>query len=844
MTSSTEIRKAFTDYFANKQHLIVPGGSLIPDDKTLLFTNAGMVPFKKMFTGQDIPPSTRVTSVQKCVRAGGKHNDLDNVGVTARHHTLFEMLGNFSFGDYFKEQAILYAWEFITDVCGISKDKLLVTYHYSDLETKSIWQQKIGLSEQSIIACGDKDNFWSMGATGPCGPCTEIFYDHGPEVAGGPPGSVDEDGDRFVEIWNLVFMQFNQSEDGNRTELPRPCVDTGSGLERLAAVMQRVHDNYDIDQFKRLLSLISSMQTTELAPVTKRVVADHARAIACLINDGVYPSNEGRGYVLRRILRRAACFMYRDGQTTPLLSSLMKEACVDPLLSVMSQSNLEQTIALVLKEEQQFSAILSQGSAAIAQIIASGAKIISGAQAFKLYDTYGLPFDVTLDIATANKIAVDAEGFKSCMLEQKNRSRGSASFKQHSVTAKNILGETEFVGYDHFSKEATVIGLYDSEWQSVQHLSGFGHVVLDKSVFYAESGGQVADTGVVADANANFFVEDAQKYQSAIALSGLVEGQLNLGAKVNSKINLTKRQAIAKNHSATHLLHSALRKILGPHVEQKGSLVNSEVLRFDFSHSQPMSPEQIAEVEAWVLEQVRQNLKVVTEITSFEQAQKQGAMALFEAKYGSKVRLLSMGDVSLELCGGTHVASLAEIGNFAITSETGIAAGVRRITAVTGYEADKFFAASRNKLLDIANKLGGGIAQIDDKLKALQVKNSNLQTQLASVSESYIKTKVASVNDAIVYSSIESIADPVLLNALADALKKKSEVVVLLSSFQDGKHLVIVQSSQVSFNAGEFIKFIGSKYSAKGGGKDKFARGQILEEITLDNLNSLLKAFS
>ena len=845
MTSSLELRNAFTDFFIANNHKYKESASLVPDDKTLLFTNAGMVPFKQVFTGAAKAPANRVTSIQRCVRAGGKHNDLENVGVTARHHTLFEMMGNFSFGDYFKEQAIGYAWEFVTQVCQIDPNKLVITYHHSDLETKSIWHKQIGIPESRLIACGDKDNFWSMGAVGPCGPCTEIFYDHGSDVKGGPPGSADEDGDRFVEIWNLVFMQFNQTEDGVRLDLPKPCVDTGSGLERFAAVLQGVHDNYETDQFKRLINITKGLQQVSLSDVTYRVLADHSRAIACLLNDKVMPSNEGRGYVLRRLLRRAACFMHRDGQTQPLLADILAEACVDPLLSVMRQDRLQITLDTVKQEELQFSDVISQGVSAIQDLVDAGATSITGEQAFKLYDTYGLPFDLTKDLAAARKISVDESGFNACMSEQKARSRNAANFAKHSKSAIEVTAKSDFIGYESNQSQAVILSMFDKDWQAVTSMQDtFGYMVLDQSVFYAESGGQVADVGSIMLEDNIFTVKDVQKYNEAIVISGDIAGSFSVGQSVNSKIDLEARNGIRSNHSATHLLHAALREILGSHVEQKGSMVAKDCLRFDFSHSKPVTHEQIQLLEAWVLKQIRQNLPVTTKITSFAEAKESGAMALFEGKYGDTVRLLSIGDVSLELCGGTHVKTTNEIGNFAIISEAAVASGVRRITAVTADTADEHYANANNNLYKAAEALGCNAKQLDEKIMALNSKIETYKAQKHELTASYVQQRIKNLNSkSNIVLSIEPFDDANAINDLADQLIKSYDLVILLTKYSNGKHMLIVASNSKDYDANQIIKFLAKKFSGKGGGKSSFARGQLMQSVCLNEIEACIAEF-
>lgn len=834
MASSAEVRDSFLNYFVKHNHLLQPSASLVPDDTTLLFTNAGMVPFKKCFIGQQNPPAGKVTSSQKCLRAGGKHNDLDNVGRTSRHHTLFEMLGNFSFGDYFKEQAIQYAWDFLTKECQLDPNRLLVTYHYSDLETKNIWQQQHAIPDDRIIACSDKDNFWSMGSTGPCGPCTEIFYDHGPNVPGGPPGSPYEDGDRFVEVWNLVFMQFNQTKNGERENLPKPCVDTGSGLERLSAVMQGVYDNYQTDQFKLLQKIIQDNQEHALSELTQRVVSDHVRALACLLEDGVMPSNEGRGYILRRLLRRAACFMYRDGQQRPILAKIMAQACQETnTLAVMQQTNLEHSVAEVDKEEVQFSSVIAHGSKIMQDLIDTGASNISGEQAFKLYDTHGLPIDLMQDLADANKLTIDLAGFNACMAEQKARSRSATSFDKSNMSSKEITTSSEFIGYQNVKSAAKLLQIFDASWNSVENIENAqAHLVLDKSVFYAESGGQVADTGEIVTEHAKFNVTDVQKYQDAIVISGENVGKLTVGDQVFTAYDVPKRHAIMQNHSATHLLHAALQKVLGPHVTQKGSLVESGGLRFDFSHNAALTKAELQAIEQMVIEQIRLNLSVSTHVTSFDQAKALGAKALFEDKYGDKVRMLSMGEFSIELCGGTHVAQTSEIGMFAIINETGIAAGIRRIEAVTGRAADSYLVAQQNKLQHVAELVGANNTnQISDKIAAMHKQNQSAKEQLSELTKAYLQQKTQQCQDLSEVISLEPIVDASILGAMADELLKRVEFVVLLSKFSD-KHLVIVASKTERVHAGDLLKHLVNKFQGKGGGKPQYARGQISEKIT------------
>ena len=691
--STSAIREMFLDYFRSEGHQVVASGSLVPgNDKTLLFTNAGMVQFKDVFTGDDVRDYKRATTSQRCVRAGGKHNDLDNVGYTARHHTFFEMLGNFSFGDYFKQDAIRFAWTFLTGKLGLPADKLWVTVFEEDDEAEAIWINEIGVPRERVIRIGAKDNFWMMGDTGPCGPCSEIFYDHGEEVWGGPPGSPDEDGDRYIEIWNLVFMQFDRSSDGVMTPLPKPCVDTGMGLERIAAVLQHVHSNYEIDLFERLIrDTARLLGVTDSSNPSLRVITDHLRSCSFLIVDGVLPGNEGRGYVLRRIIRRAARHANKLGATEPffykLVSSLVREMGKAYPELVASQAEVEQQL---LREEERFAATLSAGLVILDDEVAKlSGNTIPGELVFKLYDTYGFPADLTADIARERELAVDMAGFEANMEAQRNRARAANKFASQGLDFQTQT-ETEFLGYTDSTATAAVVELFvDGQAVTTVTAGDAAWVVLDKTPFYAESGGQVGDTGKLqGEGDTLFEVLDTQKQRQANVHAGtLASGTLSVGDSVQAVIDVARRGRIRQNHSSTHLLHGALRSVLGEHVEQKGSLVNETQLRFDFSHSEPVSHAQLVAIEQWMDHEVRANSTCSTELMPVDEAIEKGAMALFGEKYGDVVRVVKLGEHSTELCGGTHVSATGDLGVIKVLHEGGVAAGVRRIEALSGAAA-------------------------------------------------------------------------------------------------------------------------------------------------------------
>ncbi|HXH03381.1 MAG TPA: alanine--tRNA ligase, partial [Candidatus Competibacteraceae bacterium] len=791
MISSAEIRKIFLDYFRSKGHEVVASSSLVPaNDPTLLFTNSGMVQFKDVFLGREIRPYSRATTAQRCVRAGGKHNDLENVGYTARHHTFFEMLGNFSFGDYFKREAIHYAWELLTEGYKLPKDRLWVTVYHTDDEAYEVWTREIGIPLERIVRIGDNkgapyasDNFWQMGDTGPCGPCTEIFYDHGPEVAGGPPGSPDADGDRYIEIWNLVFMQFERAADGTLTPLPKPSVDTGMGLERLAAVLQGVHSNYEIDLFRKLIQAAAEVTGChDLHANSLKVIADHIRSVAFLIVDGVLPSNEGRGYVLRRIMRRAIRHGYKLGARGSFFHKL-----VAPLVAEMGDAypelkSLEMQVArIIAQEEERFAETLDNGMKLLeADIAKLSGKVIPGDTVFRLYDTYGFPVDLTADIARERGLGIDMEGFERAMEAQRERARAASQFGADYLTKRpQVEGVTDFSGYERLEEEVTVTGLYwDGQPVEVLAEGTEGMVVLERTPFYAESGGQIGDRGWLRTANAEFVVADTRKQGEGVHLhvGRVAYGSLKLGDKVRAKVDAVRRRATALNHSATHLLHAALRQVLGPHVQQKGSLVEPERLRFDFSHYEPVSAEQLETIERLVNQQIRENHEVVTRVMPLEQAMQCGAMALFGEKYADEVRVLTMGAFSTELCGGTHVRRTGDIGFFKIVSEGGIAAGVRRIEAVTGEAALDYVSGLQQRLGSVAALVKGDRDNVEDKVRQLLERTRRLEKELEG-----LKAKLASAqSDELLAQAVEVAGVKVLaarldgadVNTLRDAVDR------------------------------------------------------------------------
>jgi alanyl-tRNA synthetase len=840
---SRELRSAFLSYFEGKGHTIVESSSLVPgNDPTLLFTNAGMVQFKDAFAFREDRGYTRAASCQRCVRAGGKHNDLDNVGYTARHHTFFEMLGNFSFGDYFKEDAIVFAWEFLTEVAGLPADKLWVTVHDSDDEAEQIWIEKVGFDPQRITRLGDDHNFWTMGDTGPCGPSSEIFYDHGPEVPGGPPGSKDGELDRYIEIWNLVFTQYDRSADGTLTPLPKQCVDTGMGLERLAAVLQGVHNNYEIDLFQALIKKVAGLlETTDLDNPSLKVIADHIRTAVFLIADGVVPSNEGRGYVIRRIIRRALRHGHNLQSSGPFFHQLVREVVTQmgdayPLIA-QTRSQVEKVL---LKEEQQFELTLDQGMRILSDAISQlDGKEIPGEVVFKLYDTYGFPTDLTADISRERNLTLDMAGFDREMEAQRERARAASQFGSADTGDIQLSDVTEFVGYDSLEDESTVIGIMvDGAQVDQADADQQALVVLDRTPFYAESGGQAGDTGQLIADGVVLNVTDTVKSGDAFLHQGKsVNGSLAVGDKVQSVVNRPLRDATRLNHSATHLMHAALRKILGEHVNQRGSLVNAERLRFDFSHFEPVSREQLREIERLVNTEIRANSAIETEVMDLESARNKGAMALFGEKYSAEVRVLTMGDgFSVELCGGTHAARTGDIGIFRIVSEQGVASGVRRIEAITGSAALTQVESNEDILSQAGSLVRADNHNLADKLRALIDQNKKLEKTIADLNR---KLATGGVGPDIAESAIDlggvklvvsqlDGADPKSLPDVLDQLKNKiGSGIIVLGTVSEGKVGLIVGVTKDltdRFHAGDLVNHIASQVGGKGGGRPDMAR--------------------
>ena len=854
MKTSAELRQAFLTFFKDKGHEVVPSSSLVPgNDPTLLFTNAGMVQFKDVFLGRDKRAYTRATSSQRCVRAGGKHNDLENVGYTARHHTFFEMLGNFSFGDYFKEDAIKYAWEFLTEVVGLPADRLWVTVYADDDEAADIWLNNIGVSADRFSRIGDKpgkkyesDNFWAMGDTGPCGPCTEIFYDHGEDIWGGPPGTPEEDGDRYIEIWNLVFMQYNRSADGEMDSLPAPSVDTGMGLERLAAILQGVHNNYDIDIFQHLIrAAAKETRTTDLENKSLRVIADHIRSCAFLCVDGVLPSNEGRGYVLRRIIRRACRHGHQLG-----MDDLFFYKLVQPLVEIMGEAypelaDAQSTVERLLRmEEERFAETLDHGMKILEEDIAQlKDKTITGETLFKLYDTYGFPVDLTADIARERGLEIDEAGFEACMEAQRERGRSASQFGVDYNKDVQVECESVFTGYDHLKQDATVLEMFvgadpvDSLSEGQQ-----GIIVLDKTPFYGESGGQVGDTGLLSSSAASFIVKDTQKQGNSVLHIGEVQkGSISKGDQLTAEFDLEARKAISRNHSATHLMHAALQQVLGEHVSQKGSLVDAEKLRFDFSHFEPVTPEQLKQIEQIVNAQIRGNSEASAKEMALEVAKASGAMALFGEKYDDVVRVVSMGETvgdgsfSTELCGGVHVSRVGDIGFFKITAETGIASGVRRIEAVTGEAAVKWVEAKDSQLDSLArllkssrDEVNAKVEQLIQKLKEQDRQLAQLKGKMASQAGSDLSSQAEEIGGVKILTAHLDGADSDTLRDTLDQLKNKlgSAAIVLASSDGGKVKLIAGVTKELSktIKAGDLVNIAAAEVGGKGGGRPDMAQ--------------------
>jgi len=850
--TSAEIRAAFLEFFKQRGHSVQPSSSLVPgNDPTLLFTNAGMVPFKDVFLGREKRDYSRATSTQRCVRAGGKHNDLENVGYTARHHTFFEMLGNFSFGDYFKEDAIHFAWDFLTKELEIPAENLWVTVFEEDMEAENIWLEDIKIDPARFSRMGEKDNFWSMGDVGPCGPCTELFYDHGEEVAGGPPGTPEEDGDRYIEIWNLVFMQYDRNKKGELHALPAPSVDTGMGLERIAAVLQGVHNNYEIDLFKNLLMVAAGIaKTTDLSNSSLRVIADHIRSCAFMVVDGVLPSNEGRGYVLRRIIRRAIRHGYRLGIHDVFFYKLVSPLVDEMGLAFPELKQAQDQVERVLKnEEERFAETLEQGmkilEAAVAKI---DSNVISGDIVFLLYDTYGFPVDLTADFAREQELIVDHAGFELAMSAQKDRARAGGKFGADYDQDIKHESETNFIGYDILNDSSQIIGLF-VEGQGVESMQAGdeGVVVLDKTPFYAESGGQVGDNGVINVGDAIFKVKDTQKQGGNLFLhkGKVIQGGVSKGQACTVQVNVDDRNATELNHSATHLLHAALRQTLGDHVSQKGSLVNPERLRFDFSHFEPLTVDEISTIESIVNEKIRMNTLVTAEVMAKDDAVKAGAMALFGEKYGDQVRVLKMGDFSIELCGGTHVERSGDIGCFKIVSETGVASGVRRLEAVTGKVCQDWIKARDKVLSTVADlvkssteKTADKVQQLIDKNKELEKELNRLKSKLASSAGADLSAQAVDVNGIKVLAVKLDDVDPKALRDMVDQLKNKlGSAAIVLATVQGGKVSLIAGVSKdyiKQIKAGDLVNSVATKVGGKGGGRPDMAQAGGADPSGLD----------
>ena len=871
MKSTAEIRQSFLEFFHSKGHEIVASSSLVPhNDPTLLFTNAGMNQFKDVFLGIDKRSYTRATTSQRCVRAGGKHNDLDNVGYTARHHTFFEMLGNFSFGDYFKRDAIHFAWELLTSEkwFNLPKDRLTVTVYATDDEAFAIWENEVGIPKERIIRIGDNkgapyasDNFWQMGDTGPCGPCTEIFYDHGDHIWGGPPGSAQEDGDRFIEIWNLVFMQFNRLPDGTMEPLPKPSVDTGMGLERIAAVLQHVNSNYDIDLFKKLIKDAAQIiQTKDLESKSLRVIADHIRSCAFLVADGVLPSNEGRGYVLRRIIRRAVRHGHMLGAKDIFFYKLVK-----PLIEVMGSAanelaNNQKLVEDTLKiEEEQFLKTLERGLFLLDQELSRITdNILPGDIAFKLYDTYGFPLDLTADVCREKNITIDENGFNQCMEEQRKRAREFSSFSVDYSNMIKLDDKSEFLGYQSNEASGKVIAIFQNG-NKVEAINAGDEaiVILDKTPFYGESGGQVGDKGVLTSADLVFDVTDSQKYGKSIGHIGkATKGALKVGDVVTAAIDVEMRERIRRNHSATHLLQAALQTILGNHVHQKGSLVKDSYLRFDFSYNQAITPEQIVEIENLVNQQIRRNLPVDIELMPIDEAKNRGAMALFGEKYEDIVRVLTMGDFSIELCGGTHVDRTGDIGLFKIISESSIASGVRRIEATSGQNAMEYIHHESNLLNQIGfmvksdkSAVLSRIEQLLDQTKTLEKAIERLKTEQASQQSEQLLNQCEKINNKnLLIAKIDNVEAKMLRTMIDDLKNQLKSCVIILAAVNDGKINLAAGVSNDLLNivkAGELVSQLASKVGGKGGGRPDFAQAGGMDLSALpEALSSVKKEIS
>jgi alanyl-tRNA synthetase len=853
--STAELRRTFFEYFQQHKHHLVSSSSLVPhDDPTLLFTNAGMNQFKDVFLGAEQRNYTRAVSSQRCVRAGGKHNDLENVGYTARHHTFFEMLGNFSFGDYFKEQAIKFAWQFLTGELGLDKDKLLVTVYHEDDEAFDIWEKTIGIPAERIIRIATADNFWSMGDTGPCGPCSEIFYDHGEEIWGGPPGSPEEDGDRFIEIWNLVFMQFNRQKNGDMLPLPKPSIDTGMGLERISAILQGVHSNYEIDLFQSLIAAAAEIVgTQDLENKSLRVIADHIRSCSFLICDGVMPSNEGRGYVLRRIIRRAVRHGYKMGADDIFFYKLVN-TLVDEMGDAYSELLQQQTVVeKVLKvEEEQFAKTLERGMAILNDSLSQlEGKQVPGELVFKLYDTYGFPADLTNDVAREQGLTIDESGFETAMAQQKSQSQSASKFGADYANVLSIEHKTEFTGYTDANGASTVMDIIVNN-AAVTEASDEALILLKRTPFYAESGGQVGDTGFMSSSSGQAVVIDTVKLGQAFAHKVKIEGVIKVGDKVELVVDQARRDRIKANHSATHLLHAALRQLLGDHVAQKGSLVDAEKLRFDFSHFDSISVNQRIEIENLVNAEIRLNNALTTQLMELDEAKASGAMALFGEKYDEKVRVVKMGEFSTELCGGTHVARTGDIGLLKITSEGGIASGVRRIEATTGQMAQDFANDESNKLHAIASLLKSDKTSVVDKVstalqqvKLLEKELNQLKQSMAGQKSKDVLSNVIDVQGVKLLVANMQGVEPKALRGMMDDLKNQLQSgVIALGVASDGKVNLIAGVTKDlvgKFKAGELVNHMATQVGGKGGGRPDMAQAGGTEPENLDKALASVK---
>ena len=838
--TTAQLRQSFLDYFAKQQHQIVPSSSLVPgNDATLLFTNAGMVQFKDVFLGGEKRPYTRATSSQRCVRAGGKHNDLENVGYTARHHTFFEMLGNFSFGDYFKQDAIQFAWEFLTDVVQLPKEKLMVTVYHTDEEAYDIWANKVGVPEDRIIRIDTNDNFWSMGDTGPCGPCSEIFYDHGEHIWGGPPGSADEDGDRFIEIWNLVFMQYNRHADGTMEPLPKQSVDTGMGLERIAAILQGVHSNYEIDLFQNLIKAAAVVTNAQnLEDKSLRVVADHIRSCAFLVADGVMPSNEGRGYVLRRIVRRAVRHGNKLGAEGAFFFKLVNALVQEMGEAYPELAKQQEIIEKVLRiEEEQFGKTLDRGLAILEENLAElKGNVIPGDVVFKLYDTYGFPADLTADVARERDMTIDESGFQECMEVQRKKAQQAGKFGADYNEQLKSEKSTDFKGYDAVHFSGTVVELFNQgEAVNILEDGQEGIVVLDRTPFYAESGGQVGDTGTLKVVGGEFVVSDTTKLGNAFAHHGKVIGRIGVNDKADAQIDADRRERIKKNHTATHLVHEALRQVVGEHVAQKGSLVMPERLRFDFSHFEGVTKSQLREVEDIVNAEIRKNFKLETKLMDIDEAKAQGAMALFGEKYDDEVRVVFIDDFSIELCGGTHVSSTGEIGLFKLVSEGGIAAGVRRIEALTGADAVNYMSEQETQLNEIAALVKGDANNVLEKVAALIEKSKGLEKQVTQLSDKLASAAGASlVESAVEINGVKLLVANVAgteskaLRGMVDDLKNKMGSGIIALGVAQGEKVSLIAGVTKDLvgkvKAGELVNYMAAQVGGKGGGRPDMAQ--------------------